>query len=207
MSGDTTYAPEETVHGPAFVYPFIDDFESYVLDLGTNVLLAEPQRSFLLAAIEPLAEIEASFAGVIAMRDIDAATGDILTKLAAAEGEGRSGMGDDELRRIVKGRRRANVAHGKPEGIYATWIALAGTDRVLVRRWPSDNTVNPCVLLEAVVSVAPSMFFQIAARAILLDSVVAEPFDIIASMMLDGDIDDGDTLPLWGDDLWTFQIV
>ena len=100
--------------------------------------------------------------------DIELGCGPILDILGDLEGEPRSGLTDEEYRKIIRGRRIAKYGMKSYPGIWLGWEIIVGPDPVSIEM----TALNPAtVFLTAEVDYLPSELFISRAGRVVGDLV------------------------------------
>jgi hypothetical protein len=167
---------------PSPPYPPTWDPTSTVRELlpgslsGTSLSVGE-------AWLRPLSVLDRELDGLAIALDPDVASGYLLELLAARYGETRSGLTDDELRAIVRGRVAADASRGLLDGVWRAWLALTGATSATarIRRLPSPA---PTIRLEAQVPILPRRAWLDRASAVLRVTV-AEGVEVYGILSLD----------------------
>jgi hypothetical protein len=167
---------------PSPPYPPTWDPTSTVRELlpgslsGDSITVAE-------AWLRPLSVLDRELDGLAIALDPDVASGYVLELLAARYGETRSGLTDDELRAIVRGRVAADASRGLLDGVWRAWLALTGATSATarIRRLPSPA---PTIRLEAQVPILPRRAWLDRASAVLRVTV-AEGVEVYGILSLD----------------------
>lgn len=141
------------------------------------------------AWLRPLSVLDRELDGLAIGLDPDIASGYVLELLAARYGETRSGLSDDELRAIVRGRVAADASRGLLSGVWRTWLALTGADAATarIRRLGSPA---PTVRLEAEVPALPRRVWLDRASDVLRVTV-AEGVEVYGVLSLAGGLELG----------------
>lgn len=173
---------------PSPPYPPTWDPTSTVRDLlpgslsGDSITVGE-------AWLRPLSVLDRELDGLAIGLDPDIASGYVLELLAARYGETRSGLSDDELRAIVRGRVAADASRGLLSGVWRTWLALTGADAATarIRRLSSPA---PTIRLEAEVPALPRRAWLDRASDVLRVTV-AEGVEVYGILSLAGGLELG----------------
>jgi hypothetical protein len=173
---------------PSPPYPPTWDPTSTVRELlpgslsGDSLTVAE-------AWLRPLSVLDRDLDGLAIGLDPDVASGYVLEILAARYGETRSGLSDDELRAIVRGRVAADASRGLLSGVWRAWLALTGATAATarIRRLSSPA---PTIRLEAEVPVLPRRAWLDRASDVLRITV-AEGVEVYGILSLAGGLELG----------------
>lgn len=141
------------------------------------------------AWLRPLSVLDRELDGLAIGLDPDIASGYVLELLAARYGETRSGLSDDELRAIVRGRVAADASRGLLSGVWRTWLALTGATSATarIRRLSSPA---PTIRLEAEVPALPRRAWLDRASDVLRVTV-AEGVEVYGVLSLAGGLELG----------------
>lgn len=167
---------------PSPPYPPTWDPTSTVRELlpgslsGTSLSVGE-------AWLRPLSVLDRELDGLAIALDPDVASGYLLELLAARYGETRSGLNDDELRAIVRGRVAADASRGLLDGVWRAWLALTGATSATARIRRVGSPA-PTIRLEAQVPILPRRAWLDRASAVLRVTV-AEGVEVYGILSLD----------------------
>lgn len=141
------------------------------------------------AWLRPLSVLDREIEGLAIGLDPDVASGYVLELLAARYGETRSGLSDDELRAIVRGRVAADASRGLLSGVWRTWLALTGATPATARVRRLGGTY-PTIRLEAEVAILPRRAWLDRASDVLRVAV-AEGVEVYGVISLAGGLELG----------------
>lgn len=114
--------------GYPLTYPLVSDWTALALGVLPDIAAESPGGDLFVHWTQPLRALDdrlaLMYAGAV---DLEDAAGWILDWLGSKEGERRNGLADDEYRRLIAGRRVANVSSGSYRSIAAGWRALTGS--------------------------------------------------------------------------------
>lgn len=173
---------------PSPPYPPTWDPTSTVRELlpgslsGTSLSVGE-------AWLRPLSVLDRELDGLAIALDPDVASGYLLELLAARYGETRSGLTDDELRAIVRGRVAADASRGLLDGVWRAWLSLTGATSATARIRRVGSPA-PTIRLEAEVPVLPRRAWLDRASAVLRVTV-AEGVEVYGILSLAGGLELG----------------
>lgn len=114
--------------------------------------------AFATALIAPVQDIEDAMQQLLLERDIETAIGAQLDMLGEIVGQARGGLGDDEYRRYVRARIKANRSRGTVEDLLqVARLVLGDADAALtLRSWgiaSYDLTIADQVITDAVATI------------------------------------------------------